>query len=210
MKQLIDDLNWRYATKKYDPNARINSTDLAIIKDVLRLVPTSYGLQPLKYLIIEDPAVRRALLEHSSGQQAVTDASHLLVICSYRDIVDDSVDSFIENTAHTRQIELEKILGFGDFIKRTVRELTADERSTWAAKQAYIALGQLMQTCAQLRIDSTPMEGFNAAGYDQVLHLSERNLNATLVVPMGYRHPEDGNQHLKKVRRPMDELFETI
>lgn len=210
MKQLIDDLNWRYATKKYDPNARISEGDLDVLKNVLQLVPTSYGLQPLKYLFVENPAVRQQLLLHSSGQQAVVDASHLLVICSYRDIEDDSVDSYIENTAFTRQIELEKILGFGNFIKRTVGALSSDERATWAAKQAYIALGLLMQTCAQLRIDSTPMEGFDPEGYDQILKLSERNLNATLVVPIGYRHPEDGNQFLKKVRRSMDELFETI
>lgn len=210
MKQLLDDLNWRYATKLYDPEQKISSENLSVIKDVLRLVPTSYGLQPLKYLFIESKEIREQLLIHSYGQQAIVAASHLLVICSYKDIAEDSVDSYIQNTAFTRQIELEKMLGYGDFLKRTLNELSPEELSNWNAKQAYIALGLLTQTCAQLRIDSTPMEGFDPAGYDQVLNLSERNLNATLVVPMGYRHPDDRNQFLKKVRKSESELFEVI
>ena len=210
MKQIIDDLNWRYATKKFDPTTKISEEKINVIKEVLRLVPTSYGLQPLKYLFIESTEVRQQLYEHSYNQQQILDASHLLVICSYNSIEDEHVDSYMENTAFTRQTELENVLGFGDYIKKTIAKLSGEQISTWNAKQAYIALGQLVLACAQLRIDSTPMEGFDANGYDEVLGLNEKNLNATIVIPLGYRDTDDKNQHLKKVRKQHADLFETI
>lgn len=210
MSSIIEDLTWRYATKKFDDTKKIAPEAIEVLKNVLQLVPTSYGLQPLKYLFIENPTIRQELLHHSFGQQVIVDASHLLVICSYKTIEDHTVDSYIETTALTRQIELEKILGFGDFIKKTVGEWDDTEVASWTSRQAYIALGFLLQSCAQLRIDSTPMEGFKPAGYDEVLNLSARKLTATLVIPIGYRHDEDGNQHLKKVRRSFEELFEVI
>ena len=210
MSSIIEDLTWRYATKKFDATKKIAPEAIEVLKNVLQLVPTSYGLQPLKYLFIENTAIRQELLQHSFGQQAIVDASHLLVICSYTTIEDHSVDSYMETTALTRQIELEKILGFGDFIKKTVGEWGDTEVASWTSRQAYIALGFLLQSCAQLRIDSTPMEGFKPSGYDEVLNLSAQKLTATLVIPLGYRHDEDGNQHLKKVRRTFEELFEVI
>lgn len=210
MSSIIEDLTWRYATKKFDATKKIAPEAIDVLKNVLQLVPTSYGLQPLKYLFIENPTIRQELLHHSFGQQAIVDASHLLVICSYTAIEDHTVDSYMETTALTRQIELEKILGFGDFIKKKVEEWGNTEVASWTSRQAYIALGFLLQSCAQLRIDSTPMEGFNPEGYNEILNLNEKKLTATLVIPIGYRHNEDGNQHLKKVRRPFSELFEVI
>lgn len=210
MSSIIEDLTWRYATKKFDASKRIAPEAIEVLKNVLQLVPTSYGLQPLKYLFIENPTIRKELLQHSFGQQSIVDASHLLVICSYTTIQDHAVDSYMKTTALTRQIELEKILGFGNFIKRTVGEWNEHEVASWTSRQAYIALGFLLQSCANLRIDSTPMEGFKPSGYNEVLKLDEQNLTATLVIPMGYRHQEDGNQHLKKVRRSHEELFDVI
>lgn len=210
MKNIVEDLNWRYATKKFDPSKRISNEELDTIKEVLRLVPTSYGLQPLEYLIVENKTIREQLKEHSYGQSQITDASHLIVICSYKDIYHDFIDSYMENTAYTRQVELEKVLGFGDYIKKTIAPLSSKEKEEWNARQAYIALGLLLQTCAHLRIDATPMEGFNPSGYNEVLNLDQKNLNATLVIPIGHRHVEDKNQHLKKVRREMDDMFTLI
>lgn len=210
MKQLVEDLQWRYATKKYDTTKSVSGDDIEIIKKVLQLVPTSYGLQPLKFLFIENTEIRKQLLEHSFGQQSIVDASHLLVICSYKDIETKNIDSYIENTSHTREIELEKIIGFGAFMKNYFEKMSVQEKSDWTARQAYIALGFLMSVCASLRIDSTPMEGFRPEGYSEVLKLGEQNLNATLVVPIGYRHEDDANQYLKKVRRSESELFEDL
>lgn len=210
MSKLIEDLNWRYATKKFDSTKKIVPADIEILKSVLQLVPTSYGLQPLKYLIIENPEVRENLLPYSFGQTQIIDASHLLIICSYTKVEDNLVDSFVANTAFTRQIELEKILGYGQFMKTTLGSLSDDEKCVWASKQAYIALGSLMNACATLRIDATPMEGFDSNGYNEVLGLLKKDLCATLIVPMGFRHEDDESQYLKKVRRPIDELFEII
>ena len=210
MKQLVEDLQWRYATKKYDSKKSVSDDDISIIKQVLQLVPTSYGLQPLKFLFIENTEIRTQLLAHSFGQQSIVDASHLLVICSYKDIETKNIDSYIKNTSRTREIELKKISGFGTFLKNYFEKMSLEEISEWTARQGYIALGFLMQTCAALRIDATPMEGFDPSGYSEVLKLAEQNLNATLVVPFGYRHEEDANQYLQKVRRSEKELFAVV
>ncbi len=208
MHPLIEDLNWRYATKRYDSVKKVSNENIEIIKNALQLVPTSYGLQPLKFIFVENTATREALFEHSFNQRSVMEASHLLVICSHVELDEPLVDSYMENMSKIRNIELENLTKFGDFIKLNIQKLSAENKKDWSSKQAYIALGILMQTCAQLRLDSTPMEGFSASGYDQILGLAEAKLTASLVVPIGYRHEEDANQHLKKVRRPLDELFE--
>lgn len=210
MSKIIDDLQWRYATKKFDPTKKISNEDLQVVKSSLQLTPTSYGLQPVKFLIIKNPEIREELTAASYNQQQVKDASHLIILCSYIELKEEHVDSYMSLIADTRNVDLEKLSGFSDRIKNTSLKLERIEQQTWMRKQAYIALGQLMHTCASLRIDSTPMEGFEADKYDEILGLSEKNLHATLVCPIGYRHEEDYNQHLKKVRRGQDDLFETI
>ena len=159
MHKIIEDLNWRYAVKKYDASKKLNDEQLSIIKESLRLVPTTYGLQPLKYLIIEDPIIRGKLKLASYGQSQVTEASHLIVLCSFLDIQDEYVDSYMENIIQIRDADSDSTAKFGAYIKQTVSKLSLKEKEEWNSKQAYIALGQLMHTCASLRIDATPMEG---------------------------------------------------
>ena len=210
MHSLIEDLTWRYATKRYDSNQKVSKEQIDIIKTALQLVPTSYGLQPSKFIFVEKSQLREDLFNHSFNQKAIIEASHLLIICSYIDVQDDLIDSYMANTSKSREISLDKLTGFGNFIKEQIGKLSLEQKSSWNSKQAYIALGVLMQTCAQLRIDSTPMEGFLVSEYDKILGLKEKNLTSTLVVPIGFRHEEDANQHLKKVRRGIDELFEEM
>ena len=210
MNQIIKDLNWRYAVKKFDPTKKVSNDDLETIKESLRLTATSYGLQSMKFLIIEDPKVREQLKPVSWGQTQVTDASHLIVMCSYIDVNNDHVDEYMQDVASTRNIPLEGTQQFGDYIKGTLKNLSADEKAIWSSKQTYIALGQVLHTCANLRIDSTPMEGFDAAAYDEILGLSAKNLKATLLLPIGYRHEEDEHQNYVKVRKSNAVLFETI
>lgn len=207
---IIEALNWRYATKKFDPTKKVTPEDLDKIKEVLRLSASSYGLQPLKYLIIENPDIREKLKVHSWGQSQVTDASHLIVFCSFVDIQDKHIDHHIENTAAIRSSDPEKLSGYGSFVKKKLAALEIEEKSNWNSKQAYIALGQLMLACALMGIDSTPMEGFEPEEYDKILGLTERNLHAVLVMPIGYRHPEDTAQFNKKVRKTTEDLFEII
>lgn len=210
MNQIIEDLNWRYATKKFDPTKKVSAEDLETIKESLRLTATSYGLQSMKFLIVENPAIREQLKPVSWGQSQITDASHLIVLCSYIDINNDHVDQYMHDVATTRNLPLEATTQFGDFIKGTIATLTPEAKEIWSSKQVYIALGQALHTCATLRIDSTPMEGFDAKAYDEILGLSAKNLKATVLLPIGYRHEEDQNQHLAKVRKPSAVIFETI
>ena len=210
MHKIIEDLNWRYAVKKYDASKKLNDEQLSIIKESLRLVPTSYGLQPLKYLIIEDPVIRGKLKVASYGQSQVTDASHLIVLCSFLDIQDEYVDSYMEKIIQIRDADSDSTAKFGAYIKQTVSKLSPKEKEEWNSKQAYIALGQLMHTCASLRIDATPMEGFDPLAYNDILGLESKNLKATILCAIGYRSEEDVAQYRKKVRRRQQELFETI
>lgn len=205
---IIHNLNWRYATKRYDAIKKVPKETIDLLKEALRLTPTSYGLQPIKFLIIESPEVRTKLLEHSFNQQSIIDASHLIVIASVKNIQMDEIDKYMENTAVTRGFPVEQLNSYSDFLKRIMLSFSIDQKATWAQKQAYITLGVLVDACAQLRIDATPIEGFNVLGYDNVLGLEEKGLTSTLVVPIGYRHPDDVAQHWKKVRKSETELFE--
>ena len=209
MHTIIEDLNWRYATKKFDSTKHISDQDLAVIKETLRLSASSYGLQPVKYLIVETPELRDKLVPASYGQSQVADASHLIVLCSYKNVEDSHVDDYMNNVSSTRNLPSEAVLPFGNMIKGSVKNLSAADLQTWTSKQAYIALGHLLQTCASLRIDATPMEGFDPKQYGDVLGLDDQNLIATLVCPIGYRHAEDQSQHYPKVRKSHDDLFET-
>lgn len=207
---LIDKYNWRYATKKFDPTKKISEQDLDTLKEVLRLTPSSYGLQPWKFLIIENKELRNELRTHSWGQSQVTDASHLIVLCTYLRTTDEHVDQHIENTANTRNVEVSSLSGYGNFVKKKLSELDDETMKFWNIKQAYIALGHLLSACAALKIDATPMEGFEPEQYDAVLHLKEKGLYPALVCPIGYRSSEDPAQHNKKVRKSIEDLFEVI
>lgn len=210
MNKLIEDLNWRYATKKFDLTKKITDEDLEIIKESLRLVPSSYGLQPLKYLLIEDSNLRQQLREKSFNQSQITDASHLLIICAKSEITEEFIDNYITSIAQIRAVSIDSISGFGTYMKKQILPLKNEYIADWNAKQAYIALGHLLHTCASLRIDATPMEGFQKEAYDEILKLEQQGLQSVLVCPMGYRSSEDMNQKLVKVRRSIIDLFETI
>ncbi len=208
MSKIIEDLKWRYATKKFDSSRKISSEDFAIIKESLQLVPSSYGLQPLKYIIVESKELREKLVAASYGQKQVQDASHLIVICSHQRMKNEQIDAYLGNVAKTRNVDIASTEGYGNFMKQTISQMSEDEIKSWNDKQAYIALGQLLHTCASLRIDATPMEGFNARQYANILGIDENEYKITLVCPIGYRHEEDVAQHLKKVRKSLEDIFE--
>ena len=210
MQTIIEDLNWRYATKKYDTTKKIPQNRIDILMEALRLSPSSYGLLPFKILMIESKEIREKLKPYSWNQSQITDASHLLVFCSFKEMTDDYINQHTELVEMSRSLEKGQLQGFANFVKVKVKEKTITEQNEWNARQSYIALGILMQSCASLRIDATPMEGFEPEKYDEILGLNERNLNATLVCALGYRSEEDANQHLKKVRKPMSEFLEIV
>ena len=206
-KDFLENLNWRYATKKFDPAKKIPEDELADLLDAIRLTPSSYGLQPYRVLVIRDPSLRERLRPACWDQSQVTDASHVLVFASRADFDGELIDSYLEEVSDTRGIPVEDLSGYGEFMKSRLLPIPAGDKAEWSARQAYIALGNLLTAAAALRIDACPMEGFDADQVDEILGLKEINLTATLIAPIGYRSPEDNTQFNQKVRRPESEFF---
>ena len=208
--ELIKKLEWRYATKKFDPTKKVSQPDLEKLKKAMQLSVSSYGLQLYKVLVIEDIKVREQLKPVSWNQNQITDASHLVVFCNYTKINSNDIDDFIRLTSETRNIEPEKLEGYGEFIKMKLAEKNAVEQTNWLERQPYLALSNLLMACAELEIDACPMEGFEPEKYNEILGLEEKGLNACVIATVGYRDKSDRNQNLPKVRKPMEMLFEEI
>jgi nitroreductase len=210
MTQFIKDAQWRYATKKFDATKKISAEDLNTIKEAIRLTSSSYGLQPYKVFIIENPELRAQLQTACWGQSQIVDASHLLVFANMTQFGDAEIDSYIQNLSQTRNIPIESVQGYADFMKSKITPLSNDVKATWTSKQTYLALANLMNVAAELKIDVTPMEGFEPEKVNEILGLTELNLNASLIATIGYRHEEDATQHYAKVRKSNEELFITL
>ena len=207
MSTFIENQNWRYATKKFDITKKISSEDLQILKEAIRLSSSSYGLQPYKVIIIENNELREKLQPVSWGQSQIVDASQLIIFANQTNIGDGEIDAYLENISKIRQIPVESLAGYGGFMKSKITALTTEQKSIWTAKQAYLALANLLNAAAELKIDVTPMEGFESEKYNEILNLTEKGLNAAVVATIGYRHNDDATQHYKKVRKSMEELF---
>jgi len=212
MLNYIDSLKWRYAVKKYDTTKKVASDDIETIKDAVRLSVSGFGLQPYKIVIIETQAIKEQLTEAAGGnnKNVFADASHLFIFAQEVNVGAAHVDNYLENITIQRDVAKEAVSGFGDYINGFLNGLTEEQRNNWAAKQAYIALSTLINSAALLKIDATPMEGFDAAKVNQILNLEEKGLNAAVMAAIGYRHEEDAMQHAKKVRKPNEELFITL
>ena len=206
----IENQEWRYATKKFDPSKKVSAEDLELIKRAIQLSVSSYGLQPYKVLIIANKALREQLKPASWNQSQISDASHLLVFCNAEKAEPRAIDEYIELTAKTRGIEEKVLSRYGDFIKMKLSEKSPEEQFYWAKNQTYIALANLLSACADLKIDACPMEGFEPEQYNEILGLNEKGLNAAVIATIGYRSEEDETRHLAKVRKPVETLFEEL
>ena len=210
MNSFIENQNWRYATKKFDASKKIAEQDLNILKEAIRLSSSSYGLQPYKIIIVESPELRAQLQPAAWGQSQITDASHIIIFANEVNFGAEGIDSYFKNVSETRNTSLESMKGYMDFMKKTITSLSEEERNIWSSKQTYLALGNLLNAAADLKIDVTPMEGFVPSQVNALLGLDKLGLNATLIATMGYRHDEDATQHFKKVRKSNEELFITL
>ena len=210
MSQFIENQKWRYATKKFDAAKKVAETDLETLKEAIQLSTSSYGLQLYKVFIIENPEIRAKLMPVSWGQSQIVEASHLLVFANIVDVKENHIDSYVQNIANTRGLSVEDLKGYSDFMKSKIVSLPVEQKSVWTSKQTYLALANLMNAAAELKIDVTPMEGFEPEKYNEILGFNELGLNASLVAAVGYRHEEDTTQHYAKVRKPKQELFITI
>jgi len=210
MSTLLDNLNWRYATKKFDATKKISASDLNTLKEAVRLAASSYGLQPYKVVVVENPEIREQLKAAAYGQTQITDASQLFIFANDLNAGPESVADYIKNISETRGIPVKALGGFEDMMNGVISNLSQEAKNIWTAKQTYIALGTLLSAAAELKIDATPMEGFNPAAFNEILGFDKLGLNASVIATVGYRHDEDEAQHFKKVRKSQEELFITL
>ncbi|WP_348800255.1 NAD(P)H-dependent oxidoreductase [Flavobacterium adhaerens] len=210
MSNFLNNQNWRYATKKFDATKKISNEDLNTLKEAIRLSSSSYGLQPYKVIIVENPELRAKLQPAAWGQSQIVDASHLFIFANETNIGDEAIDNFLKSISLTRDTPIESLTGYGDFMKSKISTLDPAVKNIWTSKQTYLALGNLLNAAAELKIDVTPMEGFVPDQVNEILGLDKLNLNASLIATVGYRHKEDATQFNKKVRKSQEELFITL
>ncbi|TQI70273.1 hypothetical protein JM79_1183 [Gramella sp. Hel_I_59] len=200
-------LNWRYATKKFDDSRILSEEKLEILKHAFNLTATSYGLQPLKMLVISNKEIQKQLIEFSMNQQQVSTASHVLVICTEKNVDEQFISGYFQRVKNLRDTPDEVLQPFHNFLVDDFKNKAIEKIEAWARNQAYLALGTLLTVCATEEIDACPMEGFEPSKYDDFLKLGDRNLQSVLVLPVGYRAKDDFFSELKKVRRPLDEVI---
>tara|TARA_R110002124_G_scaffold127488_6_gene287556 strand:+ start:4038 stop:4568 length:531 start_codon:yes stop_codon:yes gene_type:complete len=174
MNSYIENLNWRYATKKFDASKKVSKKDLENLLEATALSASSYGLQPYEILVVEDAALRNKLQPAAWGQSQITEASHLIVLANQSTFGEELVDDYLNNVSETRGIPSNDLQGYSDFMKSKLMPLSESAKATWTARQTYIALGNLLSAAADLKIDTCPMEGFDSAQFNEMLGLSKR------------------------------------
>jgi len=207
---MLDALQWRYATKKYDATKKLTSEQLNFLKEAVRLSASSYGLQGYKVLVIQDAELREKLQPAAWNQPQITDASALFVFCIPTNYSSDDVNTFVQHTADERGLDWEVLKGYAEFMNTKIFEKSPEEIENWLSRQVYIALGNLLAAAGSAQIDATPIEGFEPEKFDEILGLKEKNLRSVVLATVGFRHEEDATQHYKKVRKPAEQLFEEI
>jgi len=206
--QLIGQLNWRYATKQFDPQRKISAEEWATLEEALVLTPSSYGLQPWKFVVVTNPAIREQLVTVSWGQRQVADASHLVVFAIQKDLSEQHIDSHLNRVSEVRGVPRESLGQYREMmVGGLVKRLGEAERNAWATKQVYIALGNFLTSAALLGIDACPMEGIDTAKYDEILGLEKHGLSAVVAAPAGYRAETDKYSQAKKVRFAREQVL---
>jgi len=204
--EIIDQLKWRYATKKFDTSKVLSEEKLDILKKAFDLTATSYGLQPLKMVVISNSEIKKQLVPMTMDQEQVANASHVLVICIENKLDAAYIKKYFKHVETTQNTPRHILEPFESFLVDEFAEKTKAELDIWMAKQAYLAMGNLLTICALEGIDSCPIEGFEPKQYDDFLNLTEKGLSSVLVLPVGYRAEDDIHAHLKKVRRGIEEV----
>ena len=209
--QLLAALNWRYATKTFDATKKIPEATWKTLEETLVLSPSSFGLQPYRFLIVKDPAIRAQLQPHSWNQTQVVDASHYVVLAGRTAMTEAEIDLFLDRVVQVRGIPRESLDGYRGMMYGSLLSPGAETRIPhWAALQAYIALGNLMTSAALLGIDTCAIEGFVPAEYDAILGLKEQGYAPVVCCALGYRSAEDKYADLAKVRMPAANLVKTV
>lgn len=207
MSETLEKLQWRYACKRFDPSKKLSEEKLHILEESFNLTATSFGLQPIKMIVVANQKLKEELLKYSYNQKQVRDASHILVICIENEISPEFIKGHFKREEAIRDTPRNILEPYEKSLVDSFSKKTGEEISQWMVKQAYLALGNLLTVCALEQIDSCPMEGFQPKKYDEVLELDKLGLKSVLVLPVGYRHPDDFFAGLKKVRRGTQEVI---
>ncbi|MGJ8675968.1 MAG: NAD(P)H-dependent oxidoreductase [Akkermansiaceae bacterium] len=208
--QLIDGLDWRYATKEFNSEKKIPAEILSQIGESLVLTPSSFGLQPWKFIIVENQEVKDSLVEHSWGQQQVANCSHLLVFCAKDEMLQEDIEAWLSCLVETRGVSRESLEGYAGMMSGFFSAMDTEQTFSWAKNQVYIALGQLMTSTALLGIDACPMEGIIKDEYDRILELKDTAYSAVVACPIGYRSENDKYAELAKARFTKKQVIKTI
>ena len=210
-KQLLDALQWRYATKVFDATKKIPADVWGALEQSLVLTPTSYGLQPYHFLVVQDAAKRAALLPNSWGQKQVVDCSHFVVFTARTEMKEADVDRFVKRSAEVRGVPAESLAAYrGMMLGDVVNGPRGKIAHEWAARQCYIALGNLMTAAAVLGVDACPMEGINPPEYDKILGLAGTGYKTVVALALGYRAASDKYASLAKIRYETSELVKVV
>lgn len=208
-QSLVRQLQWRYATKKFDPNRRISPTDWQSLEEALVLSPSSFGLQPWRFFVVDNPAVRQQIRAAAWNQAQVTDASHLVVFAARRSLSPADVDRLISRIVEVRNVAAESLAGYRDMMRSSISR-PDDALTHWNARQVYLALGNFLTAAAMLGIDTCPLEGFEPPKVDEILDLPAKGFTAVVLATAGYRAADDRYAQLAKVRYPKEEIIVRI
>ena len=205
---LLDTLEWRYATKKYDPTKKVAQEDLDKILEAARMAPSSSGLQQFRVIVITNQELKEKIVPVAWGQQIVADSSHLLVFAGWDSYTDEGIDSPFDKMNALRGLPLDTTDEYKNRLKAQLSSLSVEQQAAHAAKQAYIAFGLAIAQAAELGVDATPMEGFSNAELDELLGLDKLGMKSAVMLPLGYRMEEqDWLLKLKKFRLPKEEFL---
>ncbi|EKF54941.1 nitroreductase [Galbibacter marinus] len=203
--EIIQALEWRYAVKKFDPTKFLSEQKVAMLKNAFNLTATSYGLQPIKLLVISDKSIQKKLRASAFNQAQIEDASHVLIFCVQQGIDAVYIKSYFNRVKEIRNTPENILEPFQNFLIDDFEKKSKDDIYNWATNQAYLAMGNMLTVCAMGGIDACPMEGFSTTDYDEILDLNSKNLQSVLVMPVGYRAGDDFMAELKKVRKPLED-----
>ncbi|WP_312901260.1 NAD(P)H-dependent oxidoreductase [Chryseobacterium taichungense] len=205
---LIEDLNWRHAVKAYDPAKKISEEDLNKILEAARLAPTSSGLQPFRVVVVESQELKEKMVKGALNPEVMRDSSHVLVFAAWDSYTDEKIDKVYDYHTDVRDLPRGRFSSYTDKIKEIYGAQTPEQHFAHTARQTYIALGLAMAQAAELKIDSTPAEGFSNEVVDEILGLRELGLKSVSLLYLGYRDEQnDWLSHMKKVRIPMEEFI---
>lgn len=205
---LLEDLNWRHAVKAYDPTKKVSEENINKILEAARLAPTSSGLQPFRVIVVENQELKEKMVAGAFNPEVMRDSSHVLVFAAWDSYSDEKIDKVYDYHTDVRELPRGRFSSYTDLIKGIYGAQTPDEHFAHTARQTYIALGLAMAQAAELRVDSTPAEGFNNEVVDEILNLKELGLKSVTLLYLGYRdEANDWLSHMKKVRIPMEEFI---